>query len=83
MLQTPARSRHTVTCIRAFSRLAQKATAVPSVASGVRRSQCWDVVRGELWGPGRRLVKRGTDSEAEAQGSSGEEGLRNVGTTSE
>lgn len=30
-----------------------------------------------------RLVKRGTDMEAEAQGSSGAEGLRNVGTTSE
>lgn len=55
----------------------------PRVASGVRRSQCWDVVQGELWGPGRRLVKRGTDLEAEAQESSGEEGLGNIGTTSE
>ena len=82
-LQTLAWSWHTVTLIRASSRLAQTATAVPVVASGVQRSQCQDVVRGDPRGSGRRLVKRGTDSEAEAQGSSGEEGFRNVGTTSE
>ena len=73
-LQTLARSWHTVTCIRAFSRLAQTAAAVPVVASGVRRSQCQEVVR---WGAPE--AGQETGKEGDRRGSRGPGKLRGGG----